>query len=214
MAKKQPVTKTLRPAPSSASGDTLAQWIKQGQAADPPFADELTTQRSDDSATQRPNEPKLRVVTAAEPSEPRRRTSRREKSPAQAGSVVAGKSIVNRKGGPRRQVTYYIGPQRALELKIRAVERGTTMMAILGELIEAWLSAPGSVELPDSAALGEDRAAVSGPALVARADGSHRYRVNAYLEIEQATQFKIAALRLGREMSEIVDGLVALELAR
>jgi len=96
MAKKQPVTKTLRAAPSSASGDTLAQWIKQGQAADPPFSDDLTIQRADDPTTQRPNEPKLRVVSAAEPGEPRKRTSRREESPAKTTPVVAGKSIVSR----------------------------------------------------------------------------------------------------------------------
>jgi hypothetical protein len=213
MAKKQTVTKRLRPAPSSGSGDTLAQWITQGQSANPPFADDLTIQRSDDSTTQRTHEPKLRVVPSAEPKQPRKRSPKPEQTLTPKPGV-AGKSLVSRKDGPRRQVTYYIGPGRALELKIRAVERDTTMMAILGELIASWLSSPASVELPDSATLSQDRAAVSGPALVTRADGSHRYRVNAYLEPEQATQFKIAALRLGREMSEIVDGLVALELAR
>jgi len=212
MAKKL-VTKTLRAAPSSASGDTLAQWITQGQAASPPFADDLTTQRPDDSTIQRLNDPLLRVVKRDEPAPRRKRPTRLAEAPTPSSSV-AGKSIVQRKEGPRRQVTYYIGPRRALELKIRAVERESTMMAIVGELIGAWLSAPAEFKLADSVRLGEDRSPAGGPALVARADGSYRYRINAYLEPEQATLFKIAALRLGREMSEIVDGLVALELAR
>lgn len=213
MAKKHPVTKTLRPAPSSASDDTLAQWISQGQASSPPFIDDLTTQRPDDSTIQRPNEPKLRVVKADEPAPPRRRSTRPIPI-SEPSAAVAGKSIVNRKEGPRRQVTYYIGPGRALELKILAVERESTMMAIVGELIEAWLSAPDEFELADDVTLSADKSATAGPALVARADGSYRYRINAYLEPELATRFKIASLRLGREMSELVDGLVALELAR
>jgi len=184
-AKKPPVTKTLRAAPTSSPA--LSQWITGAPAVDSAIQrpDSLTAQRSDDLTTQRSDD----------------------------SALQAARSMVQRRSGERRQVTYYIGPRRATELKVHAAERHTTMMAIIAQLIEGWLDAPERYELPQGDALHEDQHMERGPSLVERADGSTRYRISAYLDPQQATRFKVAALRRGPEMSAIVDALIAHHLA-
>ena len=199
MAKKATVTKTLRAAPLASPA--MAQWITGGAVVDDSTtqpSDDLTTQRSDDLALQAeikaPRRPraatKRATVEAVEPTPPTR-------------------SMVQRRGGERRQVTYYIGPRRALELKVLAAERRTTMMQLLADLIAQWLDEPTRFALRTREQLDQDQHMEAGPALVERADGSTRYRVSVYLAPEQATRFKVAALRAGREMSDIVDALAA-----
>ena len=211
MPNKKPLAaKTLRPAPSS---DALAQWITQGAPADDP-----TTQRSDDSTTQRPNDLTTQRSEQSAPQAVERasratRPTRKERpNPPAEQPTPPSRSLVKRRDGERRQVTYYIGPRRAVELKVAAAERGTTMMTILGELVERWVERPDAVDLPDAQTLRADQHIERGPALVARADGSNRYRVNAYLDPDLAHRFKLAALRAGHEMSDIIDGLIELEL--
>jgi hypothetical protein len=108
---------------------------------------------------------------------------------------------------------HYIGPRRATELKVHAAQRHTTMMAIIAELIEGWLNAPERYGLHHGDALHEDQHMERGPSLVERADGSMRYCISAYLDPQQATRFKVAALQHGQEMSQFVDALIAHHLA-
>lgn len=114
--------------------------------------------------------------------------------------------------GERRALMLYLGPQRAQQLQLRAVEQERTMNEILVSLIDGFVQAPNK-RLPSSAKLREDAEATEAArALVQRADGARR-RVTINISPETHRAFKLESVRLGRDMSDIVDALVARWLA-
>lgn len=110
--------------------------------------------------------------------------------------------------GERRALMLYLGPQRAQQLQLRAVEQARTMNEILVSLIDGFVQAPNK-RLPSAAKLREDAEATEAArALVQRADGARR-RVTINISPETHRAFKLESVRLGRDMSDIVDALVA-----
>lgn len=174
----------------------LQRWLGAGVADEPPAAEAVAAPMAH------------LTVVATEPEEDSAHATAPQAIPEPA-RPKRGRPAVH---GERRALMLYLGPQRAQQLQLRAVEQARTMNEILVSLIDGFVQAPNK-RLPSAAKLREDAEATEAArALVQRADGARR-RVTINISPETHRAFKLESVRLGRDMSDIVDALVARWLA-